>query len=199
MVQALARSFFERPTLRVARELLGSVVVRRVGHTVMHALISEVEAYHGSEDPASHAFRGPTKRNQIMFGPPGYAYVYFVYGNHWCVNVVTESDGVAAAILIRGAVPLRGITHMARYRFGNTKLTSQRERILSNGPGKLTQALAITGALNGVDLCSARSPLYIAPGQRVAPKQIERTPRIGISAAQERLWRFVVKDTAQLV
>jgi DNA-3-methyladenine glycosylase len=161
----LARPFFERPTEAVARELLGKVLVRRLGRRERRARIVEVEAYLGERDAASHARGGPTPRAAIMFGPPGFLYVYLVYGMHHCMNFVTETDGVAGAVLIRGAEPLDG------------SATSE-----LRGPGKLCKGLGVTLADKGLDLTSARSGLYVADDGQ-APGRVRRSPRIGVDYA----------------
>ncbi len=149
--------------------------------------IVEVEAYLGSDDPASHGYRGMTPRNRVMFGPPGRAYVYFTYGNHFCMNVVTGVDGAASAVLIRALEPLTGIPAMRR----------RRARVLledlASGPGKLTQALGIGRPCNGLDL--TLEPLWIREDGAPVPAFIQ-TPRIGIREGADRLYRFVVPDSA---
>jgi DNA-3-methyladenine glycosylase len=171
MPDPLPVSFFARPTLEVARDLIGQIVVRRGqdGLVRSHQIV-EVEAY-TQDDPACHAFRGPTKRAGILFGPPGIAYVYFIYGMYHCLNAVTEQDGVAGAVLIRG---LRG------------------EKL--NGPGKLCRELDIDRSHNGLPLFDNASPVYFARGEGADLLEVETTPRIGISKAQDRLWRYIVKD-----
>ena len=146
--------------------------------------IVEVEAY-SEEDPASHAFRGATARNASMFGPPGHLYVYRSYGMHWCANVVCERPGRGAGILLRALEPTHGLDRM-RARRGVTD-----ERLLCSGPGRLTQALGVTGADDGADL--SRPPFELVPPTTAAP--VERTPRIGISRAVEQPWRYVEAGT----
>jgi DNA-3-methyladenine glycosylase len=167
---SLPASFFGRPTLEVAQALLGQTLVRRGpdGSVSGHQIV-EVEAY-TADDPASHAFRGPSKRAGIMFGPPGYAYVYFIYGMYHCLNAVTEQDGVAGAVLIRSV-----------------------EGDKMDGPGKLCRQLNIDRTHNGLALFDSLSAVYIAPGERKSKSQILATPRIGISKAQDRLWRYIFK------
>ncbi|HET9482151.1 MAG TPA: DNA-3-methyladenine glycosylase [Candidatus Polarisedimenticolia bacterium] len=181
--RVLPRSFYARPALAVAADLLGRILTHRHRGVPAAGRIVEVEAYLGAEDPASHAYRGRTNRNSVMFGPPGHAYVYFTYGNHYCLNVVTGRDGVAEAVLIRAVEPLGGIAAMRRRR----KRTLMRE--LASGPGRLTQALGIGPARNGADL--TRPPLCILEGGS-APEAIVRAPRIGISAATELPFRFLI-------
>ena len=160
----LPRAFYERPTVAVARDLLGKVLVRRLGRRTLRARIVEVEAYLGERDAASHARRGPTPRAAIMFGPPGFLYVYLVYGMHHCMNFVTEADGVAGAVLIRAAEPLYGGDPGAL-----------------RGPGKLCLALGVTLADKGTDLTSASSGLHVEDDGH-APR-ITRSPRIGVDYA----------------
>lgn len=176
MTECLPRSFFDRPTLEVAPQLLGQVLVRRLAGEVYESEIVEVEAY-TSDDPACHAYGGRKKRCEVMFGPAGYAYVYFIYGMYHCLNVVTEGDGVPGAVLIRAVSPLSGLEHTR-----------------TNGPGKPCKTLAIDLALNGQPLF-ARGELYIAAAKPdLKPLRVIATPRIGISKAQERLWRFCWQD-----
>ncbi len=164
-------AFFARPTLTVARELLGARLCRRLPDgTVLEAAIIETEAY-TRDDPACHAFRGKTPRCAVMFGPPGHAYVYFIYGMYNCLNVVTEPEGTAGAVLIRA---LDGKD--------------------TNGPGKLCRHWSITGADNGANLLSPESGLWLTRGSAVTDDQVLITPRIGISVATDYHWRFLVKD-----
>jgi len=151
--------------------------------------IVETEAYRGSDDPASHAFRGMTKRNEIMFGKPGCAYVYFTYGAHYCLNVVTERTGMAAAVLIRALEPLSGLEIMMKNRgvYDACKLT--------NGPGKLTKALQIGREHNGVDLTTSSSSLIVVKPLEFERFQITRTTRIGVKVATDRLWRFYIQNS----
>ena len=155
----------------------------------MGGLICETEAYGGADDQASHAYRR-TPRSAIMYGPPGYAYVYFIYGMHFCLNAVTEADGQRGAVLIRAIVPDEGIAIM-RDRRG--RVSERSDRGLTDGPGKLCQALGITRAQNGIDL-TASAELFVEAGVAVADEQVEITPRIGVRGdeiARGRLWRFV--------
>jgi len=187
----LPREFYDRDPRRVSRELLGKVLVRREGRRVRTARIVEVEAYMGVGDPAAHSFAGRTLRNAVLFGPPGYAYVYFIYGNHYCLNVSCLPDGVAGGVLFRALEPLAGIDEMARAR--SVGIDSTRDlRKLTSGPGRLAEAFSITRERdNGKDLTSARSDLFIADdGYRV--RRILTTPRIGITKAAERPLRYVI-------
>ena len=173
----LGRDFYARPTTTVARALLGKLLVRpRAGGRPLVARIVEVEAYLGVRDAASHARRGPTPRAAIMFGPPGFLYVYLIYGMHHCMNFVTESDGVAGAVLIRAAAPVVGFNGGD----GDSNGSARRRHPLT-GPGKLCATLAITRALNGHDLTRARE-LYVADDGAPAPRRA-RSPRIGVDYA----------------
>jgi DNA-3-methyladenine glycosylase len=180
----LPRSFFGRPTLQVARSLLGRLLVRETARGPLVARIVETEAYIGEDDPASHAAPGPTARNAVMYGPPGFAYVYFIYGVHHCLNVVTEREGFPAAVLIRAAEPLEGLEGMRRNR------GVERADQLASGPGKLAQAFGLTRAHSGVDL--TRGTLVLARG--AAPRErIAASTRIGIRKAVELPWRFYLE------
>jgi DNA-3-methyladenine glycosylase len=187
----LAREFYDRDPRRVSRELLGKVLVRRERGLLRAARIVEVEAYLGEDDPAAHSFAGRTPRNAVLFGPPGHAYVYFIYGNHYCLNVSCLPDGVAGGVLFRAAEPLAGIEEMRRAR--DISIVAARDlRKLTSGPGRLAEAFGITRERdNGKDLTSARSDLFIVDyGYRV--RRILTTPRIGITKAAERPLRYVI-------
>lgn len=192
MPARLSRHFFARPTLRVARELLGCSLVRRIDGQRLSGVIVEAEAYVGENDLACHGRRGRTPRNAVMFGKPGLAYVYFTYGMHWMFNIVTEREGFAAAILIRALEPVEGIARM-RERRKQAVL-----RNLCSGPAKLTQALRIDRRDNGVDLCARGTDIWIEAGEPLAAKRIGRSPRIGVGFAPEpwrsKPWRFFVRD-----
>lgn len=183
----LAPEFFARPVERVARELLGARLVSTVEGVLTAGVIVEVEAYHGVDDPASHAATrsGKTARNAAMFGPPGRAYVYRIYGMHWCVNVVTGAEGDPQAVLIRALDPLAGEAEMARRRGGAAGLAS--------GPGRLCQALGITGALYGHDL--TRPPLELRSGWRILDAEVAISGRIGVRAAADWPRRFFVRGS----
>jgi DNA-3-methyladenine glycosylase len=188
---ALPREFYDRDPRRICRELLGKVLVRNEPRQYLAGRIVEVEAYFGKSDGAAHSFAGRTARNAVLFGPPGYAYVYFIYGNHYCLNVSCLPDGVAGGILFRAVEPLVGIEAMSKSR--GLDLNGMRNlRDLTSGPGRLAEAFGITRERdNGKDLASAESDLFIADdGFRV--KKIIATPRIGVTKAAERPWRYVI-------
>jgi DNA-3-methyladenine glycosylase len=181
----LTREFYARPVLMVARECIGKVLVHRTAEGIAAGRIVEAEAYHGPLDLAAHSARGLTKRTTAMYGPPGHAYVYLLYGINWAMNIVTTADGVPHAVLIRAIEPLLGIDLMARRR---RKPPDSRE--LTNGPGKLTNALAITGADYGRDLCGGR--LYLERSE-VPVRRIGTSPRINVDYAgswASKRWRF---------
>jgi DNA-3-methyladenine glycosylase len=185
-VRILGRSFYKRHPSTVARQLLGKILVRQLDGVTLSGRIVETEAY-SSDDPASHAYRGRTERNRALFGEPGHAYVYFTYGMHFCLNVVARRGKPAGGVLIRAVEPLEGIDEMKRRRH------TVRLRDLMSGPGKVAQALAITQSLYGTDLtrCGA---LYIAD-TGASPLSAARTPRIGIRAGKDKLWRYVIKGS----
>ena len=190
------RAEFEADPVTVAPRLLNKLLVRgdRVGRIV------EVEAYHGANDAASHAYRGLTKRTAVMFGPPGYLYVYFTYGMHWCANVVCGPEGEAAALLLRALAPVAGVEDMRLAR-----PAARSDRDLCNGPAKLCQALGITGSDNGTDLLApggdpaeagGAPPVRLADDGTPPPKRPARGTRIGIKEATDKRWRFWVPDSA---
>jgi DNA-3-methyladenine glycosylase len=181
----LDRRFYARDTVKVARDLLGKILVRRIGEHKLSGIIVETEAYRSSDDPASHSYRGMTNRNRVMFGEVGYSYVYFTYGMYYCLNIVAkDTDTMAGAVLIRALEPLEGIDIMKKNRM--KELYN-----LTNGPGKLTQALMIDKSLNSIDV-TKEGALYIINGYKI--DEIEATPRIGIKTALDKYWRFYVKD-----
>jgi len=190
-VRPLTRGFFARDPRRVARELLGKVLVRTTGRSRLTARIVEVEAYLGEKDPAAHAFSGRTLRNAVLFGPPGHAYVYFIYGNHYCLNVSCEQEGQAGGVLFRALEPLSGIDQMARARRVEIRTPSDLPK-LTSGPGRLAQAFGITRARdNGCDLTSSSGSLWIGADGYRRPA-VRLTPRIGISKAAERKLRYLL-------
>ncbi|HEX5314450.1 MAG TPA: DNA-3-methyladenine glycosylase [Gammaproteobacteria bacterium] len=185
----LPRDFYARGAVAVARALLGKLLVREYRGERLSGIISEVEGYLGERDSASHAFRGPTPRNAVMFGEGGHIYVYFVYGMHHCMNVVAGREGRAAAVLLRGIRPLEGIATMRRLRMGREPL--------ADGPGKLCQALAIDRSLDGHDLTRGEK-LWIESRPAPSRSAIGASPRIGIAYAlpehRDAKWRFFLRE-----
>ena len=183
----LPREFYARPTLTVARAMLGMRLVRLQDGVQLSGIITEAEAYIGREDLACHAHSGKSLRNAVMFGPPGHAYVYFTYGMYWMLNAVTEQEDFPAAVLLRAIQPLEGVEIISARRQGRDTL----------GPAKLTQALGIDGTLNGIDLCSPASGLWIEPGTPVPENAVLTGPRVGLYTVPEPWksipWRFRVK------
>jgi DNA-3-methyladenine glycosylase len=182
----LSRSFYQQPTLEVARQLLGKYLVRKHADGTTVGRIVETEAYLGPEDKACHASRGRTPRTAIMFGPPGYAYVYFVYGFHHMLNIVTEELDYPAAVLIRAVEPVTGLDLMKQRRGVGEA------RNLTSGPGKLCQAFAIDRGLNGKDICG--SILYVRDDGNPPPRVVAK-PRVGVDYAGEwklKPWRFLI-------
>lgn len=193
----LDRSFFDRPAPVVAPALLGAVMVRELDGVRLSGLVTEVEAYQGREDLACHGRHGKTARNAVMFGKAGYAYVYFTYGMHWLMNVICDGLNIPAAVLIRAIEPLEGLE----------KMRSLRERDFGkaswlNGPAKLTQAMAITGALDGIDVCAEDSLLWFEQGISPEPDQVQTSPRIGINTTPEPWlsmpWRWKIEQNEAL-
>jgi DNA-3-methyladenine glycosylase len=198
VIRPLPPVFFARDPRRVSRELLGKILVRNSPgnrQPRLTARIVEVEAYLGESDPAAHAFAGRTLRNEVLFGPPGHAYVYFIYGNHYCLNVSCEREGKAGGVLFRALEPLTGIEEMAQSRA--IALRTPRDlRLLTSGPGRLSGAFGITRARdNNCDLTSAKNSLWIGDdGYR--PGRISLSPRIGITKAADKKLRYVVDGNA---
>jgi len=183
----LPREFYNRPTLTVARELIGARLVRILEGVKLVGLIIETEAYIGEEDLGCHAKAGRTPRTQVMYGPPGHAYVYFTYGNHWMLNAVTEREGFPAAVLIRAIQPVEGVEAMSARRNGRDTF----------GPGKLTQAMGITKSENTVDLTEANDSLWIEAGIPIPDSSVTIGTRMGLYTVPEpwfsKPWRFLVK------
>lgn len=183
----LPREFYNRPTLTVARDLIGARLVRVLDGIRLVGLVTETEAYIGEQDLACHAKAGRTPRTAVMYGPPGYAYVYFTYGNHWMLNTVTEREGFPAAVLIRAIQPIEGIEVMSARRNGRDTF----------GPGKLTQALGITKSENAVDLTGSGAGLWFEAGILVENENVTIGPRVGLNTVPEpwfsKPWRFLVK------
>jgi DNA-3-methyladenine glycosylase len=188
----LTRDFFARETLTVARDLLGQRLVRVWEEGRLVGRIVEVEAYIGEEDQACHARCGRTERNRAMYGPAGHAYVYFIYGMHHCLNVVTGPEGFPAAVLIRALEPLDGIETMRAQRGGRPDLQ------LASGPARLCQALGIDRRFDGADLCAVDARLFVEPGDRVSAGDVAAGPRVGVRGDEVALtapWRLYVRDS----
>ncbi|HET6594836.1 MAG TPA: DNA-3-methyladenine glycosylase [Anaerolineales bacterium] len=183
----LPKVFYNRPTLTVARELIGARLVRILDGQRLVGLITETEAYISQKDLACHAKAGITPRTKVMFGEPGHAYVYFTYGNHWMLNVVTEREGFPAAVLIRAIQPIKRVDVMLERRNGRDTF----------GPGKLCQAMGITKSENGVDLTKKNGGLWIEAGHKVPNSLVTKGPRVGLNNTPEpwlsKPWRFLVK------
>jgi len=183
----LSRSFYNRSTLIVARELIGTRLVRIDRDRKLVGLITETEAYISEKDLACHCKAGRTPRTQVMYGEAGHAYVYFTYGNHWMLNIVTEEVDFPAAVLIRAIQPIEGVELMSRRRSGRDTF----------GPGKLTQAMGITKSENGIDLTETASGLWIEAGVQVPNSLVTKGPRVGLNNTPEpwlsKPWRFLVK------
>jgi DNA-3-methyladenine glycosylase len=187
VIRPLPRPFFSRDPRRVARDLLGKVLVRKA--PPLTARIVEVEAYLGAGDPAAHSAAGKTARNAVLFGPPGYAYIYFIYGNHYCLNVSCEPDGEAGGVLFRAVEPLTGLEEIAQAR--GIEIHSPKDLPkLTSGPGRLAEAFGITRARdNGCDLTSTTSRLWIGEDAYRA-RNIRVSPRIGITKAADKPLRY---------
>ena len=184
----LLREFYERGSVEVAQALLGKTIARCMGSEYVSGVIAETEAYRGADDPASHAYRGRTPRNSVMFERGGLAYVYFIYGKNWCLNVTTEPRGQPGAVLIRALEPISGRDTMAKRRGVEDPAR------LASGPGMLTQALGITGAQNGVDM-TRRGELYICDSPSFPEFFTVASQRIGVKAGSHLPWRFRIKDS----
>ncbi|HWQ83043.1 MAG TPA: DNA-3-methyladenine glycosylase [Anaerolineales bacterium] len=184
----LERPFFARPALQVARELLGARLVRLQDGLSISGFIVETEAYRGQEDLGCHCRAGRTPRTQVMYGPPGHAYVYFTYGMHWMLNFVVEPENQPAAILIRAILPDSGLDRIASRR------GPQPAQHWTDGPAKLCQALSITGELNGADLCSSKAELFVETGEAISDSCVTIGPRVGLYTVPEPWksipWRF---------
>ena len=191
-VVAVARAALAKPSIEVARTLLGAVLVSTVGGVEVAVRLTEVEAYEGTDDPASHAFRGETARNSVMFGPAGHLYCYFTYGMHWCANVVCERVGRASAVLLRAGEVISGID-AARSR----RPAARAARDLARGPARLASCLALGRETNGVDLCDPRSPVRL---ESLGPPGavVNVGPRVGIAVATTRPWRFWLDGDASV-
>jgi DNA-3-methyladenine glycosylase len=190
-VTLIPREFFARPSVQVAPDLLGCVLEHETADGLVAVELTEVEAYAGASDPASHAYRGKTRRNAVMFGPPGHAYVYFTYGMHFCVNLVCLGNGSASAVLLRAGAITEGEDLARARRTRGTAAVAFRD--LARGPARLCQALDIDRSLDGADVCVAGSPLRARwPDARTTDRsaEIKSGPRVGIAVAAEVPWRF---------
>ena len=194
-MRRLEREFFARDTVGVARDLLGRVLVRLLDGERLSGRIVEVEAYVGEDDQASHAHSGRTERNAAMYGPPGHAYIYLIYGVHHCLNVVTGSEGFPAAVLIRGLEPVEGLERMRALRGGRSG------RELTAGPGRLCQALAIDRGFDKADLCAPDTLLFLEAGQAADDQAVAAGPRVGVRGGDVALmapWRFYLCESPYL-
>ena len=192
----IPRDFFARFSVQVAPELLGCVIEHQTAAGLVAIELTEVEAYAGASDPASHAYRGKTARNAVMFGPPGHAYVYFTYGMHFCVNLVCLGNGSASAVLLRAGRVIEGEELALTRRTRGATIVSFRD--LARGPARLCQALDIDRTQDGADVCVADSPLRMRwpdarTTDRSADKKVASGPRVGVSAAAEVPWRFWIE------
>jgi DNA-3-methyladenine glycosylase len=191
----ITRDFYSRPALAVARDLLGCRLIRRHNGARLAGLILETEAYQGEDDLGCHASAGMTPRTAVMYGPPGHAYVYFTYGMHWLLNAVSDRDGIPAAVLIRSIQPVEGADEMAANRPYRAMQSGW-----TDGPAKLTQALAVTGVLNRADLCEQSNGLWIEQSEAIPDDAVEQTARVGLNSVPEPWrsvpWRYVVKGEA---
>ena len=187
----LERQFFNRPTLQVARELLGTRLVRLEGGERTAGIIVETEAYIGEEDLGCHASAGYTPRTRVLYGPPGHAYVYFTYGMYWMLNFVAEREGFPAAVLIRGIEPIEGIERIATRRQGRP------QKQWTDGPGKICIALAINREQNDIDLCAPEAEIFVELGETIPDSCVTIGPRVGLNGVPEPWksvpWRFIAR------
>jgi len=186
----LPRSFFARPTLDVARDLLGMRLVRIKAGRRLAGIIVETEAYRGEDDLGCHARAGLTPRTVVMYGPPGHAYVYFTYGMHWLLNFVTEAEGTPAAVLIRCIDPTEGLDVIAERRKGRP------HHQWTDGPAKLCQAFGVDKSFNGIDICAPGSKLFVEEGTPIPNSRVTTSPRVGLNTVPEPWksipWRFEI-------
>ena len=193
MNNQLSRSFYQNDIHSIAVDLLGCRLVRYIGKdSFLIGRIVETEAYKQKNDPASHSYKGKTKRNEVMFGEPGHLYVYFTYGMHFCCNVVCGPAGQGDAILIRALEPLEGIDEMMKRRFGQLSNKKDQYHNLTNGPAKLCKAFGIGRSENGLDLCGKN--IWIEKETIYLSEQIGRSTRVGIKQGKEFPWRYYIKD-----
>ena len=189
----LKHEFFNRKTLLVARELLGKYLARKIGNKIIKAKIVETEAYCGPDDLACHASKGLTPRTKVMFGPPGHAYVYMIYGMYHCLNIVTEKEGYPAAVLIRGCELASSMENVVSSEDKSNSILHTTNYLLLNGPGKLCRELKIDKKLNAVDITASEEMWIEDSREKVKQSQIKKSKRIGVDYAGEykdRLWRF---------
>jgi DNA-3-methyladenine glycosylase len=198
--KTLPRSFYARDPVTVSRELLGMVLMRRIGRKWLAGRIVETEAYLGSDDPAAHSFAGLTERTRVLFGPAGHAYVYVIYGSYHCLNFSCEQQGTAGCTLIRALEPLVGVEEMREMRGLDGDLSDKATRQIANGPSKLCLALDITRDTdNGKDVCDPKSDIQVQSDGFLFPQsEIGVTPRIGITKAADLPLRFVLKNSRYL-
>jgi DNA-3-methyladenine glycosylase len=191
--EALPREFFARPSVAVAPDLLGCVIAHETAEGIVAVVLTEVEAYEGESDPASHAYRGRTARNAVMFGPPGHVYVYFTYGMHFCMNLVCQAERGASAVLLRAGRVIEGAPLARVRRSRRAPRTPPREVDLARGPARLCEALGVDRAHDGADACDPASPLraFAGPPGAVAAG-LSHGPRVGVSRAADVPWRFWV-------
>ncbi len=190
-MERLNREFFDRPALELARELLGRRLVRLENGQRLAGTIVETEAYRGEEDQGCHCRAGRTKRTQVLYGPPGHAYVYFTYGMHWMLNFVAEPEDFPAAILIRAIQPTEGLERIAARRH------AQPRKLWTNGPGKICQALNIDKTFNGADLCAADAQIFVEWDPPIPEECVTKGPRVGLNNVPEPWksvpWRFLAE------
>ena len=187
----LPRDFFARPSVQVAPDLLGCVIAHETAQGLVAVMLTEVEAYAGESDPASHAYRGRTARNAVMFGPPGHVYVYFTYGMHFCMNLVCQPEYGASAVLLRAGRVIEGVPLATVRRARHLPRSTPREVDLARGPARLCEALAIDRSHDGADAVGPASPLRVLAAVTPVPAgEISRGPRVGVSRAADVPWRF---------
>ena len=191
-LEILPRKFYTREVKVVAKDLLGKILVKKDGNSILAGKIVEVEAYDGKIDRAAHTFIGKTKRNQIMFNEGGYFYVYFTYGTHYCCNVVTGKKDHGTAVLIRAIEPVKGVKKMIENRYGRDLLNEKERFNLTSGPGKVCRAMGINKSHYGADLTDGT--IFILDSQKVQKNMIVVTKRVGIKKSIELPWRFYIKD-----
>ena len=191
-LEILPRKFYTREVKVVAKDLLGKILVKKDGNSILAGKIVEVEAYDGKIDRAAHTFIGKTKRNQIMFNEGGYFYVYFTYGTHYCCNVVTGKKDHGTAVLIRAIEPVKGVKKMIENRYGRDLLNEKERFNLTSGPGKVCRAMGINKSHYGADLTD--DTIFIMDSHKIQKDMIVITKRVGIKKSIELPWRFYIKD-----